>query len=88
MGVPGETKEDILKTIDFASSLDIKSAEFNIFIPFPGTNIYKTAVENNLLLTTNWSKYSTSNSVMKVTGLTSRDLKKLKRKAYLRFNLS
>jgi radical SAM superfamily enzyme YgiQ (UPF0313 family) len=88
MGLPGETREMINKTINFASKLGLKSAEFNIVVPYPGTKLYKTAEENNMLLTTDWSKYETSKSVMKLPGLKAKELKELKRKAYFRFNLS
>jgi len=88
LGIPGETKEDINKTIDFASKLDLKSVEFNLYIPFPGTKVFEMAEKNNLLLTKDWSKYEPSNPVMKLPGFTRGELKRLKRKAYYRYSLS
>ena len=88
LGIPGETKEDINQTIDFASRLGLKSVEFNLFIPFTGTKVFEMAEKNNLLLTKDWSKYEPGNSVMKIPGFTRGELKRLKRKAYFRFSLS
>ena len=95
IGVPGETREDIFKTINFASNLNLTAAEFNLFIPFPGTKIYEIAEENNLLITKDWSRYKPSNfnfsnysaSLMKIPGFSTRELKKLRRKAHLSLNL-
>lgn len=41
IGLPGETKQTIRQTIDFAKSLKLDRAYFNILIPFPGTEIFK-----------------------------------------------
>lgn len=45
IGVPGETKEMIDETIEFALALPIDWAVFSCFMPFPGTPLYDTAVE-------------------------------------------
>jgi radical SAM superfamily enzyme YgiQ (UPF0313 family) len=39
-GIPGETFEDGLKTIEFACELDPDIANFHAITPFPGTEIY------------------------------------------------
>jgi radical SAM superfamily enzyme YgiQ (UPF0313 family) len=39
-GIPGETFEDGLKTIDFAIELDPYIANFNTLVPLPGTDLY------------------------------------------------
>ncbi|MGD9201928.1 MAG: radical SAM protein [Chitinispirillia bacterium] len=39
MGFPGETKESIGNTIDFACSLPLKDANFTAFTPFPGAPV-------------------------------------------------
>jgi len=40
IGYPGETKEDIRQTIDYARSLDLDRAYFTMFIPLPGSVIF------------------------------------------------
>lgn len=39
-GIPGETFEEGLKTIDFACELDPDMANFHAITPFPGTELY------------------------------------------------
>ncbi len=40
-GIPGETYEDGLKTIEFALELDPDLANFHALTPFPGTDLYE-----------------------------------------------
>lgn len=44
-GIPGETFEDALKTIEFAIKLDPDFANFHTMTPFPGTELYERAQE-------------------------------------------
>jgi len=88
IGVPGETKEKINKTISFVKKIDIEYPSFTILTPYPGTKIYEYAEKNNLLLTKDWSKYNLTGSVMKVPGITEKELKALYIKANLICNFS
>jgi len=81
IGVPGETRETINENISFVRNLNLNFTNFSILVPFPGTEIYEIAEKNNLLLTRDWSKYLSTNSVMKVPGFTPRELRKLHKKA-------
>lgn len=40
IGIPGENREDVLKTIDFAVELDPDIANFHALTAFPGTELY------------------------------------------------
>jgi radical SAM superfamily enzyme YgiQ (UPF0313 family) len=42
-GIPGETYEDGLKTIEFATELNPDLANFHAVTPFPGTDLYDNA---------------------------------------------
>ncbi|GAB4304088.1 MAG: hopanoid biosynthesis associated radical SAM protein HpnJ [Desulfuromonadia bacterium] len=44
MGLPGETRETIRETIEFARRLDIQSIQASIASPYPGTDFYDEAV--------------------------------------------
>lgn len=83
IGIPGETREMINKTVDFAKKLNLKPHNFcfSLLVPFPGTKLYSMAEQNNLLLTNDWSKYTLSNSVLKIPGFTSEELIKLRKEA-------
>lgn len=49
VGFPGETKEQIQDTFDFANSLDVDNAKFFIATPYPGTELYQIAQEKGYL---------------------------------------
>jgi magnesium-protoporphyrin IX monomethyl ester (oxidative) cyclase len=48
LGYPGETYEEIQKTIDFAMNSGADSFSFAILSPLPGTPIYRKVVKENL----------------------------------------
>lgn len=49
VGFPGETKEDIRRTFDFAMNLDADQACFFTATPYPGTAMFRQCVESGLL---------------------------------------
>ena len=88
LGIPGETKELIMRTIRFAKKLKPTFAQFTIFTPYPGTEAYDMAVREGWLITRDWSKFDTLTPVMRLPGLSPKDLKMLLSKAYLSFYLT
>jgi len=46
MGIPGETREDILKTLKFANELKPDFISFSVYEIFPGTEFFKRSIEN------------------------------------------
>jgi radical SAM superfamily enzyme YgiQ (UPF0313 family) len=49
VGLPGETRESLQRTIDFAKRLDCETIQVSIAHPYPGTEFYDYAVRNRLL---------------------------------------
>jgi hopanoid biosynthesis associated radical SAM protein HpnJ len=49
VGLPGESRESIRKTIDFAKKLDNETIQVSIAHPYPGTEFYDYAKKNDLL---------------------------------------
>jgi radical SAM superfamily enzyme YgiQ (UPF0313 family) len=49
IGLPGETKETIQRTIDFARELDTETIQVSIAHAYPGTELYDYAHRNNFL---------------------------------------
>lgn len=41
LGLPGETHEDIMTTINYARSLPLDIAQFSIFTPYPGSPLFE-----------------------------------------------
>jgi radical SAM superfamily enzyme YgiQ (UPF0313 family) len=49
VGLPGETRETIRQTIDYAKTLDLDSIQVSLPSPYPGTEFYRQCVENGWL---------------------------------------
>ena len=49
LGLPGETKETIEETIRFATEINPHTLQVSLAAPYPGTFLYKQAVENGWL---------------------------------------
>jgi len=75
IGIPGETKKMIFKTILFAKRLNLDNARFPILIPFPGTDLYKFLDKNNLMNSNDIKKMNYSNSIIKLSNISSIELK-------------
>ncbi len=56
IGYPGETKETMEKTIQFAMKLPLDYAQFTVLTPFPDTEIYEYYMHNGL--ENYWSEYT------------------------------
>ena len=76
IGLPGETKETIRQTIDFAKSLPVDFAIFHIAAPYPGTPFFYDVVENGWFRPgTNWEEVDMDRSTVLDYGhLTAEDL--------------
>jgi hopanoid biosynthesis associated radical SAM protein HpnJ len=49
LGLPGETKETIQETIRFAREVNPHTIQVSIAAPYPGTELYRQAIENGWL---------------------------------------
>ena len=49
LGLPGETRETIEKTIEFAKQINPHTIQVSLAAPYPGTTLYKQAVANGWL---------------------------------------
>ncbi len=86
-GLPGETKETMDKTIEFAKKLDSDYAKFTITVPYPSTPLFYEWDEKGYIKTKDWSKYNfhTASKVYNHPNLDWDTLEKYYHKAYLRF---
>jgi hopanoid biosynthesis associated radical SAM protein HpnJ len=53
LGLPGETKETIEETIRFATEINPHTIQISLAAPYPGTFLYKQALENRWLVDEN-----------------------------------
>jgi hopanoid biosynthesis associated radical SAM protein HpnJ len=49
IGLPGETRESIRRTIDFAKRMDTETIQVSIAHPYPGTEFFEYVKHNNLI---------------------------------------
>ncbi|MGD9849838.1 MAG: radical SAM protein [Nitrospirales bacterium] len=89
IGLPGETRETVQKTLAFlGNSRDVKQANFAIAVPYPGTEFHEMAVNGNHgieLMTTDFSEYRRYGSaVTAINGLSPQDLIELQNEGFVR----
>ena len=87
IGLPGETKDTIKKTLSFLrDTREVKQANISIAVPYPGTELYEMAKSEMYglkLMIDDFSKFRRYNSaVMKVGDLYPRDLIQLQNDAF------
>jgi anaerobic magnesium-protoporphyrin IX monomethyl ester cyclase len=58
IGGPGETRETVRDSVDFAIQLDSIMAGFNILIPYPGTPIFKRYYQKDFENNTDWERWN------------------------------
>lgn len=92
VGNPGETRETMKETLDFAMRLAFDTAQFFPLMVYPGTEAYRWAKQNDYLTTNDFSRWvddeGCHNCVINLPGLTAEDLVRFcdqaRRRYYLR----
>lgn len=87
LGMPGDTRESIERTIKFAKELNPSYAVFSLATPYPGTKFYQEAVQQNLIKVKDWSKYTLLSPVLDTVDCSLDELKKLQKTAFRQFYL-
>lgn len=84
IGLPGETPESILKTVDLSKRLPLDLALFHIAAPHPGTPFFFEVVENGWFRPgTRWEQVDMDRStVLDYPGLTAEGLEHWARRAF------
>jgi len=85
VGYPGETASTIRDTISLTKSLPFDFVQFYCSVPFPGSELYKTAKEMGWINTTDWSLFEQNFSVMDTPQLSAREVMRWRKKAYRAF---
>lgn len=87
LGFPGERREDLEQTIKFSLELDLRRANFSTYLPLPGTENYLRLKDNAGLKTFKWGRFHFSKISHLLAETNHKELKALKKKAFLRFYL-
>lgn len=75
VGLPGETKDTLKRTDEFARSLDIMYG-YHYLAPFPGTTLCEKVGDYDLkILTRDWSKYDANDAIVKTSELSPQDIR-------------
>ncbi len=76
-GLPGESRDTIRRTIEYALDLDPDSVQFSIMTPYPGTEYYNELDAKGYITSKDWSEYNgASKSVIRTDNLSPQDLER------------
>lgn len=82
VGNPKDTWDTFNNTIRSLKRIKPDIIVASIFTPIPGSELYRWALANDRLLTTDWNKFAGNNSVLKLDYLSPEDVTKQYRKIY------
>jgi len=85
IGYPGETLEDVQRTLNFLKRLKPDDAYVCIATPYPGTELYNLVKEKGWKMIEDWSKYDTLTPVFENPLINGDELLELRRKFYDEF---
>ena len=87
LGMPGDTKESMGRTIKFVQELKPSYAIFSLATPYPGTRFYQQMKEKNLIKVKDWSKYTLISPIIDTMGCSLEELRKIQSNAFRKFYL-
>lgn len=87
LGMPGDTKDSIKRTVNFVRELNPSYAVFSLATPYPGTKFYKESFEKKLIKVKDWSKYTLISPVLETVDCSMEELRNLQYKAFRNFYL-
>ncbi len=86
IGLPGETRETAMQTLDLASELCMDTAQFSIATPFPGTEFWKEAEKNGWFVTKDWKNFDGNfGSVLSYPDLSKKEIESLIEEVKMKF---
>jgi anaerobic magnesium-protoporphyrin IX monomethyl ester cyclase len=85
LGAPGETRREMLQTIESVTSMAFREASFSLFVPIPGTAIYDDMKKRGVPLSENYTDYDYYARQPFPNEIGPVQLRALQRWAYLRF---
>jgi radical SAM superfamily enzyme YgiQ (UPF0313 family) len=87
LGIPGETRESLDKTLALARKLPLDFVQFYCAVPFPGSRLYETARDKGWLLESDFSRFRQDEAIMTLPALTPQEVMAYRQKAYREFYL-
>ncbi|MBI2303831.1 MAG: cobalamin B12-binding domain-containing protein [Chloroflexi bacterium] len=88
IGNDGEGEKEIRETIEFAKELDVDFAQFQIYIPFPGSSHSDKIISEGNLHARSWKDYNAFNKpIFSYGGLTPELMERMQKIAYREYYL-
>ena len=89
IGLPGDTRESMQRTIDFAIEVDPLIANFSMMTPYPGTKVYEIVKEQGRFLIEDWEDYVffEQKARYELGDMTAELVEEMYRRAYRQFYL-
>ncbi len=88
IGLPGETRQSVEKSVNFAIELNPEYCQFTIASPYPGTKLRRWAEENEFLENEEWNLVSGYSATMRNEKLSCVEIAKLRDYAYAKVHAS
>jgi len=87
LGWPDDTYDTLAKTRRFLLELNPDALNLNFLTPYPGTKMYEIAQKDSLLLTQDWSNFTSHKVVMKTRNLSADQLYAIRNKIVRDFSI-
>jgi radical SAM superfamily enzyme YgiQ (UPF0313 family) len=84
--MPGETRETINKTIEFAKNLPLDDIIVTIATPYPGSKLYEECLKKGYIKNLDFSKLFDDTGVISTTYLSATELEEFRSKFLIEFN--
>ena len=88
IGDMNETKEMVMKTVNWAKKMNPQLAQFSLLVPFPGTQLYMDMKKENKFLHKDWRLFDALHPTIKLNNLSPLEAQKLIIKSYRTFYVS
>jgi radical SAM superfamily enzyme YgiQ (UPF0313 family) len=85
LGLPGETRESLEKTLAFANRLPLDFEQFYCAVPFPGSRLYEEALQKGWLSENDFSRYRQDEALLELPGLSRAEVMAYRQTAYRHF---
>ena len=87
LGLPGDTKQTINETINFALTNPFDRVWFNLFTPYPGSPAFNNWLGSRRVGDIDWDKHDCLTAVVRLRGVSGKELEKLQKVALRKFYL-
>jgi len=85
LGLPGETRESLDKTLALARRLPLDFEQFYCAVPFPGSRLYAEAADKGWIRASEFTEYRQDEAILELPGLTRQEVMEYRQRAYRSF---